>query len=370
MKLVLKVSKITNVVFSVFLALYLLCGFFLLFAPANLKSIGASLLLLSGVVISLFVVWSDKISITKYIMFIIYMCLFYILIQIINFRSPFSVLYPMCNLLIGYIVSVKKINLSFLYIAFAVISLVLLHFMIRGDNPNLIFEGSSRNLISVVMLFNSVLIYFQELKQQKTLSLFPAFFTCIFSVWAIGRSGIICSIFLLLIVLYYQLKQQKIIYRILFALLLFVLFFFIIKTRLFEDLNMFEFFIRFEERGVTYDEDERKLMLDMYLAEMDVASFLKGYNYFNDSRFLEWEYNVHNSLISCHALWGVGTLFFFVYLVKKILFMFKKDRFLFFLVIVFCVRIFSDAVCFNGIYDFIIISILFYSSIKMKYGKI
>lgn len=365
MKFVIAINKIQTFSFSLFISLYLFIGFLLLFISPNFRDLGIPILLTMGILLSLYGITNRaKIHLNKNIRFIIFICCTYVIIQLLNFRSPLSILYPLCNFLLGYIIYIRKVNLSFLYINFTTISIILFYFMLNGYNPNTIFENGSRNLISVVMLYNSILIYFQEWKQNRTLSLIPALTSFILSIWAIGRSGIVCSTILLIIISCYSFQKKSIHSKILLLFSFFVIILFLYKIGIFNDLEILNLFVRFEDRGLSYDEDERSIMLEAYLSRINAFSFLIGYNYFNDPYFRTWDYNVHNSFISCHSLWGIGSLFFLIFITKEIISLAKRSLVLSALICIFLLRAFSDAVAFNGIYDFIIISILFYS-----YGK-
>lgn len=367
MNLIIDKEKAKNNFLTLYVALYLFASFIQLFLLSESKNTCTFFQLLGGLVVALFTLLKDnKITDKSNVKLILLICCYYILIQLVNFRSPFNVLYPLNALFLGFVVAKKPLNLKILYVELLIVSGMLFYFMINLYDPNTIFVNSSRNLISVVLLYTSLLIYFQEYKMDKPFSLLPAILTLVFSIWAVGRSGILCSLLLFVLVVCRYLKRSNLYYRFFFFFIFLLLFFLIMKL----GVEVLDLFIRFEERGLSYEEDERSIMLNLYMSKLNLGTLFFGYNYFNDEQFSMWDFNVHNSFISFHALWGIGAIIFFFKFCRQFLLHFKKEKALMFLVLIFFLRAFSDAIAFNGMYDFVLVSMIFYSYSDGKYESL
>ena len=366
MKSIYTYEDIIGLCVSFYVPIYLLVTFFLLFLPAHSSNSLRILLLIITTLIGFITTCKKwKLYLNKSLSLMLLLCFFYSINQLFNFRSPLSVLYPLSNCFLGYMVYNNRINIKALYIVFLIISSILLYFLINLYDPNLIFDGGSRNLISVVLLYVSILIYSQEIMQRKSFHLLPAVFTFFFSVWAIGRSGIICSFFLVIVIFYSRYKKRSIIYKI----LVFFLFVLPLIYLLISNIDNMDLFVRFQERGLSYDEDERSTMLHLYLSHINWITLFFGYNYFNDNQFAIWEFNVHNSFISFHSLWGGLALIMIVLLFRHLWLLKDKNLTLVFFIGLFLLRAFSDAIAFNGMYDFVLLSMILYSYNKYESRK-
>lgn len=364
MKFVHSYKDIMSVCVSFYVSIYLLVSFCLLFLPAHSSNVFRILLLITTILLGLITCCRNwKFYLDKSLFLMLLFCFFYVINQLFNLRSPLSVLYPLSNCFLGYMVYNNKINLKALYAVFLIISSILLYFMINLYDPNLIFDGGSRNLISVVLLYTSLLIYSQELKLKRNFHLLPAIFTFIFSVWAIGRSGIICSLILCIVIFSSMYKKMSIIYK----TLLLSLFILPLIYLLIINIDNMDLFIRFQERGLSYDEDERSVMLHLYLSHVNWITLLFGYDYFSDNQFAIWEFNVHNSFISFHSLWGGGALLMIVLLLRHLWLLRNTKLTLTLLIGLFLLRAFFDAIAFNGMYDFVLLSMILYSYSDRKH---
>lgn len=358
MKCIYAYKDVADTFISIYVSMYLLFSFFLLFLPATISNTLRIFLLMTAILLCLISICKKhKLYLSRSLRLMLLLCFFYIINQILNFRSPLSVLYPLGNCFLGYMVCNNKINLKILYLSFIVISSFLLYFMINLYDPNLIFNGGSRNLISVVLLYMSLIIYFQEMVQKKKFHLFPAIITLLLSIWAVGRSGIICSLFLFVIISSFKYKQIPISRKILYISFVFFPLIYLLVV----NMDSIDLFIRFQERGVSYNEDERSIMLYMYLSHINLITFFFGYDYFSDNSFAIWDFNVHNSFISFHSLWGIGAILMILLLIKHLWLLKDTNLILVFFIGLFLLRAFSDGIAFNGMYDFVLVSMILYS---------
>lgn len=353
---------------SILLSIYMFLSFYSLFADENIRLYVMVLISLYGLIVAIFSI-TNKFIIQingSYLQIIFTIVLIYIAIQLIHLRTPFSVIFTISSCFMSYMIIQIKLNVKLFYANFIIITLSFLSFFIKGIDPNEVFNGTSRNIISVVMLMNVALISLIEYKNGKQLSIWPSFIGMLFSIWAIGRSGIACSIILFLVVIYYRYWDASSWKRFLsFLKYIFVIGIIFLLIIIEFNIDFLNLFLRFEIQGFVYGDDGRAEIMEAYLSNIDLFSFLFGYDYLNDPFIMKWG-NLHNSFLSLHSIMGIGVFIFIVYVAYSFTFLFKTARPLFYIFLILLVRIFFDAVCFNGLYDFIILSFLLISYEKQK----
>jgi hypothetical protein len=235
--------------------------------------------------------------------------------------------------------------------------------MLAGDNPNEILVGGSRNVVSIILLFNLALLHYIEYTNNKNPSLFPSALLVIISLWAMGRTGIVVSLgyFSVVLCIRINLLSTKIKYFTICILVCIIVFF---VHYFFNDLeilfnNSFDAFFR---KGVDYGEDPRSDMFNHYLSKIDFLNFFVGYDYMKDAYYKTWEFNPHNSFIRFHSLLGV---FFFIsmcLITYRLVNLFRRFFLFFIIIISLLVRAWIDVILFFGYYDFIFFSLLMYQS--------
>ena len=105
-------------------------------------------------------------------------------------------------LLVGFKFNYQTILFSFsLHVGF------FAYQMFIGSNPNLIF-AASRNMVSVIMLIQTSLLYLTLIGNNRRITFIPALINLYICLWAVGRSGIVSSLILLFGVSYVILKQD------------------------------------------------------------------------------------------------------------------------------------------------------------------
>lgn len=334
-------------------------AFLLLFQASGTKTIITFFLLFMG--LGSYFILERKLIIDNYIISIVLIILISIVfIGVLNSRStlvPISLF--LSNFVLGLFLFRNKhySNLYFLLVGgFAAIFIIK---FLGGISPNNIFNEASRNWVSIIMQTASILYYITRHENNEKLSIFPALFTFIISIWAIGRAGIICSSFLLLGVIFLRAKslssyQKAILILATVSITLLVYFLFKENIDLFlAEINMFK---RFEEKGMG---SGRSRMISEYLNHINLKTLLFGYDYTQNSFFRLWHFNPHNSFIRLHYYTGfVGILIFFFQLF--ILFIYSlKNQLYFILFSIILIRGFADTILFFGLYDFLVFYFIF-----------
>ena len=84
-----------------------------------------------------------------------------------------------------------------------------------------------------------------------------------------------------------------------------------------------------------YSEDPRSLMFSNYISNVKFIDFFFGYNFYNDRYFNSLNFNPHNSFICLHYHIGIFTLPFLLFLICRLFYLLKYNRFLCVLVALF-----------------------------------
>lgn len=354
---------------SVLLSLYMLLALYFYFAEGGLKVI-VTLSILIVSVLSLFYSRIDKTMLKlNYNNLFLWIVIFLICvtIEILNGTLNSTVLYLLAAPAFAYFFVNSKFNIKILYLPLIISTLIFTYFILLGADLNSIFEDTSRNYISVVMITNVVMIGIVEWRQGGRIAIWTGAVAMFFSFFAIGRSGIICSLLLFLVLLYFSYnklsKKAKIFYCT--FLILPVIFVFIIQVdsilMIVKGLSVME---RFNELGMKAS--YRDLLLNSYLENIDFTNFLMGYNYQSNYLFMEKNNNPHNSFVQLH--YNSGFLFFFVILAfirASFSFLVKNQLYLAFMAIL-LLRGWTDSIFFFGAYDFLLISLILFSK-KVSY---
>jgi hypothetical protein len=228
--------------------------------------------------------------------------------------------------------------------------------MINGDNPSQILLDASRNVLSFNIFVNLVLLHFIEYTNNKKLSIIPTFLFLIISIWAKGRAGIICSIlYFLYIIFNYFISNKNILYKLFLLIICLVVFYFFVKN-----ISLDEYFYRLQNEGIDYGDDARYNMVSYYLNKINLFTLITGYNYFNDSYFVFWNNNPHNSFIRLHSCIGLFFLPFVLFIFIRLKHYLKRNSFFCVALSLLLFRGWIDTFFFLGRYDFLIFIFLFY----------
>ena len=291
-----------------------------------------------------------------------YICVFFIgfLIQLLQNRIfPFILFIP-ASAFLGYFIFKNKFDLKILYIILIVISSVFIYKFVIYRSFEEVFFDLSRNYVSVFYIMFSSLITIIILRQTEKIVIFPFFLAFVFSFMAIGRAGIICTLTLLIITLFFRFKKMKLRQKKILGLVIILPLLFIIILEYDKMILLFDgisFLERFSEKGVK--SPSRGILLAEYMGNINIKTFIGGYNFDHNHWFIHYGLNPHNSYIRMHSRIGIMSLFFiFTILLIIMRFLSKKSLLLLSIIVIILVRAWTDTFLFLGFYDFILVYLL------------
>lgn len=267
---------------------------------------------------------------------------------------------------------VKKPRVILIYIFFYGFCIYLIYHWVVYESFLFVFEHSSANLISFVLISLCVLFYILNNNNElsikgKIIEILPALLTLIFSVLAQGRGGIISSILLLIGIIFMYFHKKNIKRKFFFIgifTLISIYFINILDTygveNLLYKLNLEKFVIKGMEG------DGREEILYNYIGDLNFSRILLGtewsniYNYFHSG-------NLHNSYLRGHLMFGIlFIILLLTILISILLSIYKKYYFVPLLLIPILIRGYTDTVLLPGYFDFIILYLIFFPFIKIN----
>jgi hypothetical protein len=229
------------------------------------------------------------------------------------------------NAAFAYVLNAQRLSWKIISLYMIFISLFSFYLMYEGINPNMVFENSSRNTFSILLLEASALLYIVIIQRNDftRFPLWPAILSFVISVWAIGRSGILSTGFLLCgVILANFLESRKKLRYFVFtgvmvscALILFIGW----------QSESFALVVgRFSTEGLK--ESHRVEIATHYfqqIAENPLRLFF-GYDVQFDQYLANvWNSNLHNSFLKLHSIIGIGAIVLLFLIVRGI---YKKGK--------------------------------------------
>jgi len=265
-----------------------------------------------------------------------------------------------------------KMDYKIFAYSFYIHSAFFFYHIMLGSNPNMIFENISRNIVSVIMLIQCVLLYVSRINNNRKVTFIPALLTLLISLWGAGRSGIISSSFLMIgvTILIFSKTNFKINTAVLTILCVAIVFLILIPYGQFAladkyllKLNYVSTYERF--LNVRFHDLTRSAIVIEYLYEIknNLISFLLGAPLKHNILFSRVSFNLHSSFLNAHAYYGLGgfiMIFFSIVLAMRRFFK-DKNLFFMFLLIASLIRVSTDIVAFPGVFDPIVYYLVFYS---------
>lgn len=352
-------GDVRSVLSSLLLAMMMLLNFVSYIISPELSQYLNYVVMLCGVLCYI-IAFDGLLSWTN--LLIISMCfLAYVIIQIWNFKMG-NVSYSLSiisNILLACVIIEKKIFVNPLIWTYsAITSYIFYKVIILGLDPNTIFAHTSRNMISTIAIMYGVLIYLIMFLKETKVTILPALIALLLSIIAIGRTGVVCALLLLIVVYIYNYiyaKESKKKWYILGICVFILSLIYFAKDAL--SAGEIEFISRWQVYGVS--DPARAQLLNRYIENIDFYTFMKGYDITSDIIYNSWNNNPHNSWIYLHyhlGIWGVVLIgLCFISGVKLFI---KKQLFLLFLLLIIILRASTDSVIFFSNYDFIIYSFI------------
>lgn len=240
----------------------------------------------------------------------------------------------------------------------------LLISFINNVDFNQIFIGLSRNYVSVILLVNLFLISLNSTNNR--ISLFYMFFISVlnslFSIIAVGRTGIAISLFVSFAPLVYIFLKSNFILKSI-ILIAFITSSFSIYTSF--ETEITSLFSRFFDEGLDslFSFGYRVQIWSSYFDKVTTLNhFIFGPNSFYDviynGRNVVVIGNLHNSFLNLYSRYSILFLIFLIIIVFNYIFSFKKTNssllfFNKFLIVSILIRSFFDLMFSNWYYDFI-----------------
>ncbi|SHN00936.1 hypothetical protein [Polaribacter sp. KT 15] len=235
-----------------------------------------------------------------------------------------------------------------------------------NPSPSEIFLNS-RNYVSFYLIITVLPYYYVSLKNKKKYNSIPAFVTVFLCLYALGRSGIVASILILLAILLPRFNKKDRIKLFVSIILLLILF-----------VSLSDFFLeemselnKFENVDNFLNDDGRSSIVSLYFQKMDFYSFLFGMDTVNQlSQVLATYSHVHSSLLAFHSTVGIASLLFFYHLYKKSKVFIKENLPLLFLLLALTIRASTDVGMLFAFFDYVFWMFLFYPFEIKKIKKI
>ncbi|WP_404405207.1 hypothetical protein [Jeotgalibacillus malaysiensis] len=303
--------------------------------------------------IGLFIVMSLKISkyhIHLYIIMFLLILVFFLNIAFfsstLNGIAHIVKIFPAVGgaifLLNGYLNKYNALILLLLPTIYFIVSILV------GIDPNQVFHSTSRNMISVVMLFFTAL-YYISLNTIEKPPIIPAFMLVLISIWATGRSGVFASIILLLGIVYIRYSKSILNKIFIFCLLISSSVYLLNNNSLI--LNFFTEY-RFEPDLLL--KDPRFEIWDNYFKNVSFGNFLLGSDWRDNILYFSGSGNVHNSYINSIIRFGFSSIVIFAYILLGLIIAFKRNILFFILIISILIRSVTDTIILFGMFDFIL----------------
>lgn len=289
------------------------------------------------------------------VLFCFFVFLFVFILDIINEQLSSVTLFVLSAPLFASFVRNSRFNITLLIISFLIISLILLNAVLRGHAQEILVN--SANFVSVTILFNAVLLTYIVYNQSSKIILFPSLMAWLVCLFAVGRSGILCSSFLfagILFLKFNRLFTKRI--RILVVSLISVLVISSIPVIVdfYESADNLE---RLRTRG--FNDYSRERILEAYMSHIDLYTFIIGYNISKDPTIHSFGDNPHNSYIKLHSHMGVFFLVPLVLVGWSIVSFIRNRQFLYLLLLLsLLIRCYTDMILLNH-YDFVIMVFAF-----------
>lgn len=287
-----------------------------------------------------------------------------VLVNLMNGQLDlFSIVYPLSFFSISFLIRDSNVSLTFFVVLTIVVYSWFGYVAINEISPNEWVKGS-RNHVSVLVIYMVILTQLIVLIKYGggnliTHAILP-FGSLIFSVLAIGRGGIISSGLLFIFsVLHLYFKNKKMQFNI---LILFIGIFFvgIWFFNLLDVLNQFDiinqYLYKFETQG--FESEDREYLIYSYINSMSLLDFFIG-----NRDFPLIDLTLHNSFLHWHLKYGIGSLFFCIIVIRKMLHLMSFNFSIFLILLVILFRSWSDQILVS---DGILMGLPFFSALSWQ----
>ncbi len=259
----------------------------------------------------------------------------------------------------------NKINSRSVLFALCLVSILILYRLIT--NPLILLgiehftEGSSVNFISVILMSILSVYYLLCYKNEEKFSIYPSVLVFFISLVSTSRSAMASMFLVLCAFIYTFVKEKRIdiknVVRILTAVIIIGLIIIPLSLEYFDINSILE---NVGDEGFSYSENVRTEMLQDYLSQMNLYTFVCGFDFWA-SNFYDGYGHPHNTYVIMHRNYGIMCLVLY-WMLLKCVFILKRKHFL--LLVIYCsllLRASTDYVFFGNFEDYAIVSFILFS---------
>ncbi|MDI1273042.1 O-antigen ligase family protein [Polaromonas sp.] len=252
------------------------------------------------------------------------------------------------------------------YFVFYTLAVCFVALIVTGVDARDALTATSYNGISMMLLAACISLYIVLGVDGGKIDLKPALVTALLCIWAIGRSGILSSVFLLgglaLITLQGRIRSRYVYIFVLGLVFFFAYLFFDNLGSLSEDNVLLGNAVDNYSARSADEESPRLVMWGNYLNNLDFFRLVFGANIFTDPwpQGEEFGYNYHNSWISLHSQTGLMGLVVIALVGFSLLKFWKNNKLFFVLFSAVIIRWSTDTGIFFESWDFLVYFFIFY----------
>jgi len=289
----------------------------------------------------------------------LFLVLWYFLIQLFQHNGIFGFINILMAMILGVGVSKGLVSPRHIVSLISIFLVVCLWNALEVFNSgislfkisNHIAINSSRNLISIHIIFLTTLYYFIASIDERNISITPALICFIITILAGGRSGVLSSAILLAVVFLYSSHGSSIIrVTIILSVISLVAFNY--------TASLLDFF-------TVAGSDIRFSFIADYFLNYNASYLVTGFDVKNAEFLSEFNGNPHNSYLNFLSSFGFGAiLFLFITVFSSFLLILRKNYFPILIITPFMIRMFTDSGLFMSTYD-----LLFYAYFSLSLKK-
>gem|GEM_PF-2891879 len=297
---------------------------------------------------------------------------FFILFNSIFIRKELllgAILNALVGSIMGEFLSKLKGTFRLLLIPFYLLVTFIFMRLVHNPDPNEVFIRS-RNYISFFLAITVAPYYFVAMKNKSSFSVLPAILFLVLSVYSLGRSGIVASLFVFFAALL-SIKLSKFARRIFWVIFVLVLpyatYHFFNKYVSITDIQRIVRIAEWSDLG------GRSTIWSNYLRELNVFSLLFGMDV-NTPKILDiggsyMPGHVHSSILNFLSVGGMMAIVFIIkYFTRLFSFRFSNIP-LVLLGLGLILRLFTETGCLFGHFDYVVWMFVFLNSRQIIYNN-
>lgn len=303
----------------------------------------------------------------------LFISLFFFVLMNSIFIRQYLLFGALFNIIVCYVIAKKinnfKLNYWILLLPFWFLVFYILNKLLADPNPEMIFINS-RNYVSFYLIITVLPYYLVSIINKKRYNLIPVIFLVSLSVYALGRSGIVASLLILIGLTYKKIKNGA--YYTKFLFLIFILVIIYLIFVFFSNIEDFRELKRFSSANAFLSDGGRSGIIKLYLEKLDIASFLFGMNTEVELKSKLMSYgHLHSSFLNFYSVIGIGIIAFIYFFMDKIIFLRNNSHFdLILLFLAILIRVSTDVGMLFGFFDYAIWMFFLIDKNKIKKNKL